>query len=456
VTPSAATITAAALRLAAAIAWLAASATAQTEGASKPNIILIMADDVGAECFSWHGGTTYSTPNLERMARQGMRFTRCHSQPVCTPSRVKIMTGVSNVRNYVAFGVLAPGEWTFGHGLKAQGYRTAVVGKWQLYGASHYPETLQGAGTAPEQAGFDRYCLWQIAGLGSRYWKPKIEIDGEVMKGQPDEYGPDASCDYLLRFIEENKDEPFLAYYPMALPHFPFVGPPGSTEEQKSTKSPDNFAAMVTYMDSIVGRILDKVNELGIERRTLVMFTADNGTDRRIESQRRGEAVVGGKNTTTDAGTHVPMLAYWPGTVAAGSACEDLVDFSDFAPTMLEVAGAPSSGGERLDGRSFLPQLRGQRGAPREWLYCWFHPRPITRPESTARRFARGKRFKLYGNGELYDLDADPLEQRQLPDDQADPSAAAARQALQEVLDSMPSESTRIGKPGEDAGPNDR
>lgn len=406
-----------------------------------------MADDVGYECFPWHGGTTYRTPNLERMVRGGMRFENCHSQPVCTPSRVKIMTGLSNVRNYVAFGVMAPGQWTFGQGLKAAGYRTAIAGKWQLYGASHYPESLRGAGTSPEQAGFDRYCLWQIAGLGSRYWKPKTEIDGEIVKGQPDEYGPDVSCDYLLRFMEESKDEPFFAYYPMALPHFPFVGPPGSAQDKRLTKSPDNFPAMVEYMDTIVGRIVDKVTELGIARRTLIVFTADNGTDRKIHSQQHGERIKGGKNTTTDAGTHVPLVAYWPGTIEADSVCEDLVDFSDFAPTLLDVAGGKSPDTVQFDGRSFLPQLKGEAGNPRAWLYCWFHPRPITRPESTARRFARNYRFKLYGNGDLFDLANDPGEQRPLAEAEVTYEASASRAVLRRALDSMPAESTRIGKP---------
>ena len=145
----------------------------------RPNIILIMADDVGLECFPTYGPSQYKTPNIEAMAKRGMRFDNCHVSPLCTPTRVKLMTGKSNVRNYHDFSILLPTEKTFGHYFKEVGYETAVAGKWQLLGAEHYG-AMAGKGSTPKQAGFDEYCLWQIEKLGPRYWNPKLDQNGKV------------------------------------------------------------------------------------------------------------------------------------------------------------------------------------------------------------------------------------------------------------------------------------
>ena len=163
--------------------WLAAllvllrhSVSAPTE---RPNVILIMADDVGYECFGCYGSRQYQTPNIDRLAREGMRFTHCYSQPLCTPSRVKLMTGLSNVRNYSAFSVLNPDQRTIGHHMQAAGYRTFIAGKWQLLGAEQYAKQFRKKGTWPRDAGFDEFCLWQVDKLGSRYWGPLLNINGE-------------------------------------------------------------------------------------------------------------------------------------------------------------------------------------------------------------------------------------------------------------------------------------
>ena len=159
--------------------------------AAKPNIILIMADDVGYECFGCYGSEQYSTPNIDRMAQNGMRFEHCYSQPLCTPSRVKIMTGISNVRNYSGFSILNRDQKTFGHFLKDAGYDTFVGGKWQLLGAEHYSKQFQGKGSLPQDMGFDRHCLWQVDKLGDRFWNPRLTIDGETKQFEKDDYGPD-------------------------------------------------------------------------------------------------------------------------------------------------------------------------------------------------------------------------------------------------------------------------
>lgn len=177
--------------------------------AKKPNIILIMADDFGYECLGCNGSTSYKTPVLDDLARTGVRFQHCYATPLCTPSRVQIMTGKYNFRNYTEFGSLKPGEKTFAHHLKDAGYTTCVVGKWQL--AGHYSgSNYKGIGTQPEKAGFDEHCLWQVTKLGNRYWDPVIQQNGTMRLDLRDKYGPDICTDYINDFIERNKSKPFL------------------------------------------------------------------------------------------------------------------------------------------------------------------------------------------------------------------------------------------------------
>ena len=402
-----------------------------------------MADDIGYECFGCYGGQSYKTPNIDRLAANGVRFTHCYSQPLCTPSRVKLMTGRSNIRNYSGFSILDPREKTFGHMLQKAGYKTAVAGKWQLYGAEHYGK-LAGSGMHPRDAGFDEYCLWQVDRLGSRYWNPLIERNGRALTDMKDKYGPDVFCEFIGEFLEKHKDEPMFVYYPMVLPHDPFVPTPNS-ERRERKRGVANFADMVAYVDTIVGRIVARVDELGLRDNTLILFTGDNGTHRKIASRVRGGEIVGGKNRTTDAGTRAPLVAFGRGLTVKGRVCEDLVDFSDFLPTILELAGAEPPVGVRFDGHSFLPQLKGEQGRPREWMYCYYNPRPGNKkfPE---RRFARDKRWKLYGNGAMYDIERDVLEQHPVARREGKTGAALARRKLQAALDSMPAEPANIRK----------
>ena len=399
----------------------------------KPNIILIMADDIGYECFGCYGSKSYKTPVLDELARTGMRFEHCYSQPLCTPSRVKIMTGQYNFRNYVNFGVLDPKQKTFGHLLQNCGYTTCVVGKWQLYGSVNQGAEVRGTGSLPGQAGFDEHCLWQVKERGLRYKDPLMIQNGKPVKDFQDKYGPDISCDYALDFIERHKAEPFFVYFPMALAHSPFVPTPDSEDwnKPKHKNNPKYFADMVAYMDKIVGRIVSKLDELGLRENTLFLFTGDNGTHKSIKSKMADGVIQGNKGQTTDAGTRVPLIANQPGVIPAGKVNGDLVDFNDFVPTFAEAAGTEVSGNMKVDGRSFLPQLRGEKGNPRDWIFCHYDPRWGNRK---MQRFVRDKRWKLYSNGELYDVPADMLEQNPNP---SGPEATEARERLQAVLDSM-------------------
>jgi len=402
----------------------------------KPNIILIMADDLGYECLGCYGSASYKTPVLDELARTGMRFDNCYSQPLCTPSRVKIMTGKSNARNYTKFGNFDFTQKTSAHLLKRAGYDTCIVGKWQLMGRG-----LDG----PYDAGFDEYCLWHMEDIhapkGSRYRDPKIIQNRKLLKGLEGKYGPDIFTDYICDLLQRHKSEnskPFFLYFPMALTHAPFEPTPDSPEwnRAKVKNSPKFFTDMVAYMDKIIGRIVTKLDELGLRENTLLLFTGDNGTPRPITSRMKdGRSIPGGKGLTTDAGTHVALIANFKGTIPPGRVCSDLVDFSDFLPTLANAAGASIPAEAKIDGRSFLPQLLGKKASPRDSMFCWYR----RNPGDTLFRFARDKRFKLYdkGNhpraGKLYDVKADPLEKTPIePGRHSD-----VRKRLRAVLNSM-------------------
>ncbi|MCP5112723.1 MAG: sulfatase-like hydrolase/transferase, partial [bacterium] len=349
----------------------------------RPNIVLIMADDLGYETLGCYGGTSYKTPNLDRLAETGLRFTHAYSQPLCTPTRVQLMTGQYNFRNWKAFGVMDPKATTFGHILKAAGYRTCISGKWQLYSYNppeFWPE-WRGKGMRPEQSGFDEYHLWHAEHTedkGSRYPDPVILANGKYRTDTKGKYGPDLYTDYINNFMERHADEPFFVYYPMALTHGPF-NPTPLSEAWKTgdpfESHPRFFGDMVEYMDLVVGRIVKKLDDLGLREKTLVIFFSDNGTPWQVTSRMGDREVKGGKGETTDAGTRVPLIVNWKGTTPEGRVLDDLIDSTDFLPTIAEAARAQIPPHLPIDGRSFLPRIHGRTGDPREWVF--FHHDPL-------------------------------------------------------------------------------
>ena len=348
------------------------------------------------------------------------------------------MTGKYNFRNYSHFGYLNPRETTFGHLLKKSGYATCIAGKWQLNGIYHDLPGNQDS-SRPGAFGFDETCLWQVTEqkkAGERFADPLIEVNGRNLGKQKGQYGPDIFCDFICQFIDKHKTEPFFCYYPMVLVHDPFVPIPDSPEWASGKRYQKNkkfFADMVTYADKIVGRILKQLEDAGVADNTLVIFVGDNGTSRTITSQTKTGPVRGGKGYTFETGIHVPMFVSWPTHIAAGQTCDDLIDFTDILPTLLDVANHSSTA--PWDGRSFLPQLRGEKGNPREHIFCHYDPRwgPM---KKTPTRFVRSKQFKLYEDGRLFDVSVDPLEQNVLA--ALSPDQQAAKGKLQAALDSMP------------------
>jgi len=386
-----------------------------------------MADDLGYECLGAYGGTSYRTPVLDKLAVEGVRFDHCYSQPLCTPSRVQLMTGQYNVRNYTRFGELDPGQTTFARLLKQAGYVACVVGKWQLAGGAD----------APQRFGFDEHCLWLLTRKPGHYPNPGLEINGKFVKYTHGEYGPDIVSDYACDFMQRHKDQPFCLYYPMLLPHCPFEPTPDSADWDPQSKGsptykgdPKYFGDMVAYMDKTVGKVLAKLDALGLRDNTLVIFTSDNGTDEPVVSKMGDKEIAGGKGRTTDAGTHVPLIARYPASGAKSRVCADLVDTSDILPTVCQFAGVTVPAKLPIDGQSFLPQIRGEKGKPREWTYCWY-----LRKDSKLREYARNHRYKLYRDSRFFDISADPLEQSPLAESALTEEALAACTMLQDVLD---------------------
>ena len=416
---------------------------------TRPNIILFMADDLGFETLGVNGSASYPTPALDALAASGVRFTHAYAQPLCTPSRVQLMTGRYNQRNYTNFGVLPPGEITFAHLLREAGYATVAAGKWQLWGRNSEYAQARGTGQMPDEAGFDDYLLWQVRAVrsdGERYADPLIERTGAEAAQVPGAYGPALSTEFMLDFLERHAatepERPFLVYFPMALTHDPFVPTPDSAgwDGDRYAADPRHFADMVAYMDKIVGTTVAKLEALGLRDNTLVLFTGDNGTSSAITSTMSdGSEVTGGKGLPTNAGTHVPFIASWPAEVPGGRVSDALIDFSDFLPSLVEAAGATLPTDREIDGHSFLPLLRGETESVREWIFSAYTPRWADLPHT---RFARDRRYKLYVDGRFYDLGADVLEETPLATDALDGEAAQAREKLQSVLDSMAEEAT--------------
>ncbi len=381
------------------------------------NVILIMSDDTGYETFGCYGSEQYKTPRIDELAKTGLRFNHCYSQPLCCPSRVKIMTGKSNVRNYVYWDVLDPEEKTFGNMMKDAGYATCVAGKWQLYGEGTFAPELAGKGTLPMDAGFDEHCLWRVKEGGDRYWQPQFSVNGTMTSfDDEDAFGPKICTDFIFHPAMRWLDEAFIP------------------EQQK-------FEDMVTYMDTLVGQIVDKLEEVGVRENTLILFTGDNGSPGGskggVVSELNGISIEGGKGKTTDAGTRVALVANMPGTVPAGEVTDDIVDFSDMMPTMAAMTGAALPKGDILDGVSFAPQLCGKQGTPRDWIYSYNDAIPGLEPDAVI--FARDQRWKLYNDGRLYDIPNDTLEENPITEGGEKPRAK-----LQAVLDSMPSEGKKI------------
>lgn len=365
------------------------------------NFVVLLADDLGAGELGCYGNRQHRTPNLDRLAAEGMRFETCYATPLCSPTRVALMTGQYGFRTgyFNLFGrPFTPradspeyevgAKLTFADVLKSKGYATALSGKWQLPGV--HPTLIH-------DCGFDEYRMWAYlenlpAGVTheggyedarrtkpARYWHPCIVENGKYLPTKPEDYGPDLFTDFVIDFAQRHKSGPFCVYFTMPLTHPPHD--PTPDPEHPGQKWPGGLKSNVEYLDHLTGRLVRAIDEMGLKENTIVIFLGDNGT------------AGGGKGQVTELGARVPLILRCPGTVKAGAVSRELTDITDVLPTLADFAGARIPQGHKLDGVSLAPVLRGGAAEHRPWIFSFL----------AKGRILRDKRWLLEdaGNGEV-------------------------------------------------------
>jgi len=427
------------------------SLTAAAAAPKRPNIVFILADDYGWTDTSFNGSKFYETPNLDRLAREGMTFTDGYSaSPVCSPTRSAIMTGkyparlhitshLQGASNRLHFSkVLQPNarlelpleEVTIAEVLGKAGYRTACIGKWHL-GAK---------GFLPGDQGFQVTYAGDEAGSTSSFfypkWKTKVDLEGAE-----GDYLTDRLTSLAVDFIRENRERPFFLYLPHFAVHTPIEGKPEKVKKyaaKADEKNPQNYAeyaAMVESLDESVGRVMAALDELKLAERTLLIFTADNGGVVSREWKKRPVTsnlpLRSGKGHLYEGGIRVPTLARLPGVTKPGSVCRVPVLAVDYAPTFADFAGARMTG---IDGRSIRKLLGGAERWDRRdvfWHYPHYSPQ-LGRP-AAAIRSGNYKLILFFEDSrvELYNLASDIGEQRNLAE--LEPNRAAEMKARLEA-----------------------
>lgn len=385
--------------------------------AGKPNIIFILGDDVGIGDIGCTGSDRFTTPHLDALARGGTVFSHAYAEPLCGPSRATILTGRyvfrTGATNQDATGRFKPTDETMTPVvLKQAGYVTSSIGKW-----GQLP-------LGPKDFGFDDYLRFQGSGA---YWKSQgkkgesFERNGERVTVGDKEYIPDLMHAHLVDFITRHRDRPFYVYYSLSHVHSEILPTPDSAPDSK-----DLYADNIAYMDKLVGKLVAELERQGLRERTLLVYFGDNGTSGgHIEQATvRGRRLLGAKGDLLEGGCRVPLVVNWPGVTPAGRVARDLIDSSDFFPTFAALAGAALPAGRVIDGRSFLPQIRGEAGTPREWVFL----------QLARRWYVADQRWKLTEAGQLFDLSDAPWAEKPVPADTTDAAALAARQKLQAAI----------------------
>ena len=404
----------------------------------KPNVILIMADDLGYEALGINGADEYNTPVLDSLAMNGINFQNAYSQPLCTPTRVKIMTGKPNYLNYEYFTYLNPNQKTFGNLFQENGYKTALAGKWQLNGVQFDLDNNQDL-DRPYDFGFDEYCLWWLRERGDRFANPNIVQNGEKLKMGIDDYGPDIFTDFIVDFINKNKDDPFFIYYPMALVHDPFLPTPDSNDwtdldKRNNGNKPIYFSDMLTYMDKIVGRISNTLDKNKLDN-TILIFIGDNGTDTKVITLNNGEEIRGAKGSTIKYASNVPMIVNWKSKIKQGFNSKAMIDLTDFYATFEDIL---KSGNSNSYGKSLLPIFKKEDYKERDVLITYYDP--IWGSTNMGRGvYAQNKDFKLYKNGKFYNFSNDLYENKPLDIDNLTQGQSQVYLLLKTSLDTIPS-----------------
>ena len=448
----------------------------------SPNIIYILADDLGYGDLSSYGQVKFSTPHLDQLAREGMRFTRHYSgSTVCAPSRSVLMTGLHTGHTPIRGNQEVKPEGqeplpasveTLAERLKEVGYVTGAFGKWGL----GYP----GSEGDPLNQGFDSFFGYNCQRYAHRYYPAYLWEDSEKLYLEGNDwtttetYAPDLIQERTIEFIRENRDTSFFAYVPIVIPHAelivpddeifqqylgiypetPYEGRPGADYGPDmvigmycSQENPHaTFAAMVHRIDRYVGEIVRTVAELGLSENTIIMFTSDNGphleggADPRFFNSNAG--LRGFKRDLYEGGIRVPFIVSWPGTIAQGHVSDHPSAFWDLFPTLADLTGFNSG---ETDGISFLPELLGEEQAKHPFLYWEFHEmggrQAILADPWKAVRLNVGK--DPHGPLELYNLESDPFEENNVADEHPDLVETFARMMEEERV---PSEKFNFGR----------
>ena len=411
------------------VLFLSTIALLHVHAAERPNIILVMVDDMGRDWVSCYGAT-HSTPNIDRLAEQGVRYETAWCTPICTPTRVTLLTGQYpfhhgwiqhyDVPRWGGAGLRADRFTTFARLLREAGYSTAIGGKWQINHLGKEPDAL-------EKHGFEEHCVWPGVEDGQpetqeRFWNGLVVTNGKRSRVP---YGPDTINRFLIDYVRRHKDSPFLLYYPMLLTHGPHTTTPLNKAKAPEGK-PALYAGNVTYMDHLVGKLVRTVDDLGLKERTVIIFTGDNGSA--SPGTLDGEPYPKGKGRQADWGAHVPFIVRAPFLSKGGIVSRDLIDFTDLYPTFLELAGIDPPRAIKLDGKSFLPGLRGDEDPfkKRSWIYS----------QIGDFRMIRDWTHLLDSRGAFHNLLKDPRQEQEVSP--LDKIAPGRRQRLQMILDRFP------------------
>lgn len=382
---------------------------------TKPNIIYILADDLGIGDVSAYGSDSNHTPVIDQLANTGMRFNHAYTAPLCGPSRALILTGRYAFRtgavNQDMCGNIKPAdEIMIPSVLKSAGYVTSMTGKWGQLPLN------------PSDFGFDDYIRFKGSGI---YWsqeKAKAEIYTEngVDKELGKNYMPDLMHTHMVNWLSANKDKPFFLYYSLVQVH-------GLIQPTPDSKPGSNlYADNIAYMDKLVGKLLKTLDSLHLRDNTLIVFMGDNGSAGQYAKRGTigGKPLIGKKGEMLECGGLVPAIFNWPGMIKTGQVTNALIDASDLLPTFAAVAGASLPTKNVLDGQSFLPQLLGTKGKQRDWIFC----------ELGNKWFVRESKWKLNREDELFDMSHSPFEEKLVTNYANNKEAVEAHDRLKLVL----------------------
>ncbi len=393
--------------------FVAARPLGAAEQTRPPNVVLILADDLGYGDLGCYGQKLIKTPLIDRLAAEGMKFTNAYAgATVCAPSRCSLMTGKHNGHAFIRGNkeIKPEGQvpmladtFTIARLLKKAGYSTGIVGKWGL----GKPDS----DSVPNKMGFDYFFGYNCQRLAHEYYPEYLwRNDAKVMLNGK-KYSHDLMAEEALAFVRQNKDRPFFLYLAFTIPHqklqVPDLEPYGKETWPENLKK---LAAMITRMDRDVGRLLDLLKKLEIDDNTLVFFTSDNGAAYKDALFNHSGPLRGNKRDMYEGGIRTPLIARWPGKIKAGAVTEQVCAFWDFLPTFADLTGQKTPPG--MDGISILPVLRGGKPIEHPPLYWEFHERGFDQA-------ARIGDWKAVRNGagkplEIYDLKADPGEKTNL------------------------------------------